>query len=295
VETTVKETPVDEPASINVFEFRKMARRRALLCPGAGWAYLSRPGLARLTFGTTLAMLLVASWTAWRPTGASAWTTLALLAASIGLIVVELFQTFIVWPAARSSADVVSSKGGRHLAGAVILTAAAVLLGALIATSYRPLVIQGDAMVPTVSNGDKLYFRKGVDRTDLKPGKLILFTCSPNSIMTTPDEYMLGRIIAMPGDAIETREGIYYVNDVSVRRAGSRGQDQPALIIPEATRKVGGREPPPARVPIDKYFIVQDSIEGGRDSRVLSWVELENIKSTELFSFQRGWLPRRVE
>jgi len=290
------ETTVAEPVSINVFDYRKAARRRALICPGAGWSYLGRPGFARLTFGVTLAMLLVASWAAWRPAAAAAWTALALLAAALVLIVVELFQTYVAWPTPRAMAAAPPTRGRSYVAGAVVLTAAAVLLGTLIATSYRPLVIQGDAMVPTVSNGDQLYFRMGVDRTELKPGKLILFTCSPKSIMTTPGDHMLGRIIAMPGDAIELREGIYYVNDVSVRRAGSRGPDQPALNIPEATRSRGIDKPHvPARVPPDCYFVVQDSIEGGRDSRVLSWVELENIKSTEIYSFDGGWTPRKVE
>jgi signal peptidase I len=293
------ESTVEERASINVFDYRKAARRRALVCPGAGWAFMGRPGFGRVTFGVTLAMLLVASYAAWRPSAGPAWTAAALLAAVVILLAVELFQTCVAWPKQQASVDEGGPGWRAHVIGAAVLTAAAVLLGAIVATSYRTIVIQGDGMLPTVSDGDRLLCRMGVDRRKLTAGRLILFHCSPKSIVTTVGDHVLGRIIAVPGDAIEIRDGIYYVNGVGVRRAGRRGSDQPALAIPNAPAPGqgarGGKEHIPARVPPDSYFIVQDSIERGRDSRVLSWVEVDHVKSCDIFSCDRGLFPRRLE
>jgi signal peptidase I len=259
---------------------------------------------AFFTFATVLVMLVVASYTAWRPSGGPAWATAVLLAASLGLIAVELFQTYIAWPiggdgeAAALAAD---RRAGdkRHWLGAAALTALAVLLGAIVATSYRTIVIHGDGMVPTVSNGDRLLCRLGVDRRLLTPERLILFSCSPNSKGTTVGDHKLGRIIAVPGDTIEIRDRVYFVNGKSVRRVGPRGSELPALTIPQVVPKglesSDAKPHAPAYVPPDCYFIVQDSVERGLDSRMLSWVELENIKGTDLFAFDRGFLPRRVE
>jgi signal peptidase I len=207
-----------------------------------------------------------------------------------------LFQTFIVWPTAADAERPVAA-GRQHLVGALILTAAAVLLGTIVATSFRVLEIKGDGMAPTALDGDRLICRMGVDRRDLKNGALILFRCSDQSRVTTAGDHMLGRIIASPGDEIEIKDGYFFVNGTSVHPAGSIGPDIPALTIPVAPQpgQEKGRVYSPARVELDKYFVVQDSLDSGRDSRVLSWAELENIKSSQMFSLSRGFLPRRLE
>ena len=67
-------------------------------------------------------MLLVASWAAWRPEAVSAWTALGLLAATLVMIVVELFQTYIAWPTPQAVAAAPSKRARRHLMGAAVLT-----------------------------------------------------------------------------------------------------------------------------------------------------------------------------
>lgn len=290
------ETTVAEKPSINVFDYRKTARRRALICPGAGWEYLGRPMFGRLTFGAALAMLVVASLAAWNPAASTVWTAVGLLVATLVLIGIELFQTFIAWPNS-AGAERPRATSRQPLIGAAVLTVAAVLLGTIIGTSFRTLRIDGDGMAPTALDGDRLLCRMGVDRKDLKAGTLILFSCSPQSKGTTVGDHMLARIIAGPGDELEIRDGFFVVNGKSGHPAGSIGPDLPALAVPIAPEpgRERGRLHTPVRVETDKYFVVQDSLTRGSDSRVLSWIELENIKSCRIFTFSRGFLPQSVE
>ena len=128
--------------------------------------------------------------------------------------------------------------------------AVAVALGLIVRAAVHIYAIPSESMAPTLTTGDQIvvtrYFRSAPQR-----GDVIVFT-APNA----PDELMVKRVIATPGDLIDSRLGRvrisgYTLPEPYLLRAGTSGA-VPAQVIPA-----------------DAYFVMGDNREDSSDSR--SW------------------------
>lgn len=269
--STVAARETREPS---IFDLRRTARRRAWICPGAGFALLGYQRWAVLTFWSGLAAMLVALWTAWSPSAAAFCTLLLLVVLSGVTWLTEIWTTYFAWPTQPGS-----TASRRYRLGGAAIVALTVLLVVVVTRSYGVISVEEDGMAPKVHPGERLLFRAGVGSDDLERGKLILFKLAPESKYGEPDTLVLARILAVPDDLLEMRHGRYYVNDRAEGDIATAGEDLISLIIM--------KHPSQTLVPKNCYFVVQDSPDGGHDSRILWWARRENIISTRFWSLNR--------
>lgn len=128
--------------------------------------------------------------------------------------------------------------------------AVAVALGLSVRAALHIYAIPSESMAPTLTTGDQIvvtrYFRSQPQR-----GDVIVFE-SP----TAPDELMVKRVIAGPGELIDSRLGRV--------RVGGYTLPEPYLLRVATTGAV-----PQQVIPADSYFVMGDNREDSSDSR--SW------------------------
>jgi signal peptidase I len=274
--------PTPPLAEIPIFDFRKMARARSWLCPGAAFEALGNPGLAKLTYAAGLLSTGTAIFLALNPSSIAAVALLLLLAVSTILWIAELIATHVSWPL-----TLIKPTGNGYIIRGAILWSLFALLAAIVLASYGALQITGSGMSPVVYEDDTLIFRRRGERTKYAVGQVILFRLHEDTKFSEPGALLLGRIMAGPGDKIYRRELEYYVNGVVDRDVAP---DKPYPIALEIAR-----HPNETVVPDGCYFVIQDAPDRGLDSRVLSWAHAADIVSNELYRV-RGLPPwPRVE
>lgn len=143
---------------------------------------------------------------------------------------------------------------------------------------YEPFYVSSDSMQPTLAVGDYFYVNKLAYNAHDQPqrGDLILFQTS-----TSARKY-IKRVIGMPGDRIQIKSGIIFINDkATLREAANTPSCQERdiacsiEILPEG-KKIMILDKCPAcdqentiiyNVPQDSYFVLGDNRAQSLDSR----------------------------
>ena len=174
----------------------------------------------------------------------------------------------------------------------------------ILAFLVQPFRIPSESMERTLLVGDFLL----VDKVTLAPagiwqwllpyrhisrGDIVVFHFPLNS-----DEYVVKRVIGVPGDEIALRNGVAVVNDnlraepydVFERADGDEYRDQfpryttddPAVDPHWRTEMRSLVENAHLRVPGDDYFVLGDNRNHSRDSRYWGFVPRQNVEGTPL-------------
>lgn len=138
----------------------------------------------------------------------------------------------------------------------------------------RPFTVSGASMYPTLHNGDRMVLSKvgDIHRFDVV-------------ILKAPDENVeyIKRVIGMPGDTVEMKSGVLYINGKKV--------DQP-FINTEALAKqtvfmddftlesLTGK----SKVPEGKYFVLGDNRGVSKDSRMIGFIDRSAIEGKAVFT-----------
>lgn len=135
---------------------------------------------------------------------------------------------------------------------------------------FTPVMVDGDSMEPTLSDGDYLLLNKfsDIDRFDV-----VVFPPPDNQ-----DTQYIKRVIGMPGDTVEYDEDTLYLNGEPV--------DQPFLeeegMVTDDSYFMTGDFTLPTLlgeevVPEGHYFLLGDNRLNSRDSRSFGFIEEEAI------------------
>jgi signal peptidase I len=128
--------------------------------------------------------------------------------------------------------------------------AIAIALGFLARAMMHIYAIPSDSMAPTLQAGDQIvvtpYFRGAPKR-----GDVVVFES-----LLVPDELMVKRVVAVPGDLVDSRLGRV--------RVGGYTLPEPYVLQEGSTGAVSAQ-----LVPADSYFVLGDNRDDSLDSR--SW------------------------
>lgn len=261
-------------AEVNVFTFRKNVRRRAWICPGAGFATMGRPITGAICYLTSLATFACGIATAISPSRSALTTTIALVVLGTVLWGYEMLSSLTAWPPEQSKVPRFNA-----WLGALGIAIAIAVFAYFVINSFQLATFEGEYMAPLIDDQETILVHRRVDDEQLKKGTVILFELDADNRIEQPGKLTMGRIIAVPGDTIsKTRSNHYEINKVfDERKVAPPGAVKAAIEVPFAPKSY--------TVPAGGYFVSQEATEGGYDSQLLGLAKRESIVSTQMYRF----------
>jgi signal peptidase I len=149
----------------------------------------------------------------------------------------------------------------------LLVIGGALLVALLVRTFFiQAFWIPSDSMEPTLHKGDRVLVNKlSYKLHDVHRGDVIVFKRPEAAKSANPNddiEDLIKRVIGLPGDTIETVDGVININ----------GDPLPEPYLPEGTRS---DSPPVERqvVPEGHYFVMGDNRGNSQDSRYFGPIE----------------------
>jgi signal peptidase I len=226
----------------------------------------------------------------------------------------------------RSRAAKGAAETGGRQSGGIFEQVSTLAVAVLIALAIRAFVVEpyripSGSMYPTLLIGDHLFVNKFVYGIKLpftrirlpglrepRRGDVVVFTVAKRGPDTYPadqrpelsTEEFVKRIVGIPGDRLEFRDGTLWVNgeevraqplaesfedelgrrldvaEVSFDERRFRVLDDPEIALPE---------PPPLTVPPGRYFMLGDNRDHSKDSRFWGTVDLAELKGPALILY----------
>jgi signal peptidase I len=161
------------------------------------------------------------------------------------------------------------NEAAMHLARWIMLPLTVLLIAIILIfyVFFSSAVVEGPSMLPTLRGGDYLLITHGPD--PLSRGDIIV-----TSVLETagPIE-LVKRVIALPGDTVEIRKDVAYVNGVEEPQ---RGQ----FVLPAYSVNVGPQVVPPGHV-----YVMGDNRPVSEDSRYIGFIAISGIKGRAVMIF----------
>src|SRR5579862_228402 len=134
---------------------------------------------------------------------------------------------------------------------------------------YQPVKVEGTSMAPLLSDQERIFINKFVYRFEpIQRGDVVVFWYPLDR-----SKSFIKRVIALPGETVEIRQGILSVN----------GQVIPDPYVPPQYEDVSDFGP--VRVPKDSYFVMGDHRISSNDSRVFGPVASRFIYGRAVFAY----------
>ena len=135
----------------------------------------------------------------------------------------------------------------------IVILVVVVLIRTFIVT---PIIVDGDSMSPTLTDGEMMLLNKlgSIERNDIV-------------VINNEEGYIIKRVIALPGESIECRDGVIYINDEKYNdNFASKTDDFVKQFLND-----------------DEYFVMGDNRFVSMDSRIFGAVTKEEILGTTNF------------
>lgn len=134
---------------------------------------------------------------------------------------------------------------------------------------YQPVKVEGTSMAPLLSDQERIFINKFVYRFEpIQRGDVVVFWYPLDH-----SKSFIKRVVGLPGEMIEIRQGTLYVN----------GKTVPEPYVPpqyEDSSDFG-----PVRVPRDSFFVLGDHRISSNDSRVFGPVGSQFIYGRAVFAY----------
>jgi len=134
---------------------------------------------------------------------------------------------------------------------------------------YQPVKVEGTSMAPLLSDQERIFINKFVYRFEpIQRGDVVVFWYPLDH-----SKSFIKRVVGLPGEAVEIRQGAVYVN----------GKIVPEPYVPPQYEDLSDFGP--VRVPKDNYFVMGDHRISSNDSRVFGPVESRYIYGRAVFAY----------
>ena len=134
---------------------------------------------------------------------------------------------------------------------------------------YQPVKVEGTSMAPLLSDQERIFINKFVYRfEDIHRGDVVVFWYPLDR-----SKSFIKRVIGLPGETVEIRHGLLYVN----------GQLIPEPYVPPQYTDVSDFGL--IKVPKDSYFVMGDHRISSNDSRVFGPVASQFIYGRAVFAY----------
>ncbi len=151
-------------------------------------------------------------------------------------------------------------KGGsaRAIAEWVIILVAALTVAIVVKTFLiQAFYIPSGSMEPTLKPGDRVLVNKlSYDLHSIHRGDIVVFKRPPSEADDPTIKDLIKRVIGLPGDQIEGRDGLVYINGQLLK--------EPYLPAGTVTTSL-----PLMTVPAGQYFVMGDNRGNSKDSRFI--------------------------
>lgn len=190
-------------------------------------------------------------------------------------------------PEVAETVQPVRRSKGRKSSARNVAEWAVVIIGAiLVALVVKTFLIQAfripsASMHPTLLEGDRVLVNKTSYRLhDVNRGDVVVFS-RPKNLHAAPGEPddLIKRVIGLPGDTVQTRNGAVYVN--------GRALDEPYLAEGTQTLNIDD----PVKVPKGHVWVMGDNRGDSQDSRVFGPIPEDTIVGR---AFMIMWPPSRI-
>lgn len=136
--------------------------------------------------------------------------------------------------------------------------------------SMNPTLVEHDYLIlrntHNIERGDIVSFKTDIEFTDLELQQFNFV----QKIRQGKTKSLIKRVIALPGDQIEIREGNVYLNGQLLKEAYLNGSDTFGEIQID-------------KIPDGKMFVMGDNRDNSLDSRSLGLVDIERVQGKALF------------
>jgi signal peptidase I len=161
----------------------------------------------------------------------------------------------------------------------ILIIAVFVLLGVFVA---QPVVVEGTSMLPELHDGERLlvnklvYYKfKSVSWGHIERGDIVVFWYPKE-----PDKSYVKRVIGLPGETVEVREGKVLINGKELAET---------YLDTEHNQSLPSFQP--KRVDEHFYFVMGDNRDNSSDSRYWGLVPEKYIYGKAFF---RYWNPSNI-
>lgn len=158
----------------------------------------------------------------------------------------------------------------------ILILAVFVLLGVFVA---QPVVVEGTSMLSEIHDGERLLVNKlvyykiqSVSWGHIERGDIIVFWFPDN-----PDKSYVKRVIGLPGETVEMRNGVVYIDGEEMREDYLDSEHNQTLMNFE-----------PHKIKEHYYFVMGDNRDNSSDSRYWGQVPEKYIYGKVFF---RYWSP----
>jgi signal peptidase I len=134
---------------------------------------------------------------------------------------------------------------------------------------YQPVKVEGTSMAPLLSDQERIFINKFVYRFEpVDRGDVVVFWYPLDR-----SKSFIKRVVGLPGEIVEIRQGIVYVNATALAEP----------YVPPQYEDLSDFGP--IRVPRDNYFVMGDHRISSNDSRVFGSVPGRFIYGRAVFAY----------
>ncbi len=134
---------------------------------------------------------------------------------------------------------------------------------------YQPVKVEGTSMMPWLQDQERIFVNKFVYRfEEIHRGDIVVFR-----FPLDPTKSYIKRVVGLPGDEVEMREGVLYINREVVQEPYVEPSYRDRSTYPRQT------------VPPEHYFVLGDHRNTSNDSRTWGTVERGYIAGKAVFAY----------